>query len=105
MNKKLFIGGLNFRTTEDVLRGIFETIGPVEDVKIIIDHESGRSKGFGFVTFADASAAEEAIAQFDGQELDGRRVKVSAAIENNRRSQGGSAPRRGFGQRTNDSEF
>ncbi len=97
MNKKLFVGGLNFRTSEDVLRSIFETVGAVEEVKIIIDHETGRSKGFGFVTFAEAIAAEEAIAKFDGQDLDGRRVKVSAAIENNRRSP--SAPRRNMGSR------
>ena len=101
MNKKLFVGGLNFRTSEDVLREIFETVGTVEDVKIIIDRETGRSKGFGFVSFADAQDAEDAedaLAKFDGQELDGRQVKVSMAIENNRRG-GQVGPQRGFGHR------
>jgi cold-inducible RNA-binding protein len=85
MSKKLFIGGLNFRTSEDGLRSVFEAIGAIEEVKIVTDYETGRSKGFGFVTFADPAHASEAIAQFDGQEVDGRRVKVSEAIDNRKR--------------------
>lgn len=85
MSKKLFIGGLNFRTSEEGLRNVFETIGAIEEVKIVTDYETGRSKGFGFVTFADAAHASEAIAQFDGQEVDGRRVKVSEAVDNRKR--------------------
>lgn len=91
MNKKLFVGGLNFKTDEDGLRGIFESVGEVEEVKIIFDRETGRSKGFGFVTFVDPADAEEAVKKYDGQEVDGRRVKVSEAVENtNRRDSGGS---------------
>ena len=85
MSKKLFIGGLNFRTSEEVLRSVFEAIGAVEEVKIVTDYETGRSKGFGFVTFVDAAHASEAVSQFDGQEVDGRRVKVSEAIDNRKR--------------------
>lgn len=91
MSKKLFIGGLNFRTNEEVLRSVFEAIGAVDEVKIVTDYETGRSKGFGFVTFADAAHASEAITQFDGQEVDGRRVKVSEAIDN--RNRGPREPR------------
>ncbi len=86
MSKKLFVGGLNFQTTEEILRSIFEGVGTIEELKIITDYETGRSKGFGFVTFADAEEAALAITKFDGQELDGRRVKVSEAIESKRRS-------------------
>jgi RNA recognition motif-containing protein len=86
MSKKLFIGGLNFKTSEESLRNILESIGEVEEVKIITDYETGRSKGFGFVTFADANHAIEAIEKFDGQELDGRSVKVSEAVDNKRRN-------------------
>ncbi|HYX34469.1 MAG TPA: RNA-binding protein [Oligoflexus sp.] len=85
MSKKLFIGGLNFKTSEEGLRNVFESIGPVDEVKIVMDYETGRSKGFGFVTFADAAHASEAIAQFDGQEVDGRQVKVNEAIDNRKR--------------------
>lgn len=89
MNKKLFVGGLNFKTNEDGLRAIFEAVGEVEEVKIIMDRETGRSKGFGFVTFSDSADAQEAVKKFDGQEVDGRRVKVSEAVENNNRRGGG----------------
>jgi len=85
MSKKLFIGGLNFKTSEDGLRMAFEAIGAIEEVKIVTDYETGRSKGFGFVTFADPAHASEAISQFDGQEVDGRRVKVSEAVDNRKR--------------------
>lgn len=104
MNKKLFVGGLNFKTSEEGLKGVFESVGVVEEVKIIIDRETGRSKGFGFVTYADPNDAQEAVKKFDGQEVDGRRVKVSEAIENNSRGPrsgggggGGGGPRRGGG--------
>ncbi len=85
MSKKLFIGGLNFKTNEEGLRNVLESVGPVDEVKIVMDYETGRSKGFGFVTFADAAHASEAISQFDGQEIDGRQVKVSEAIDNKKR--------------------
>jgi cold-inducible RNA-binding protein len=91
MSKKLFVGGLNFKTNEDGLRSIFGAVGAIEEVKIVTDYETGRSKCFGFVTFADPAHASEAIAQFDGQEVDGRRVKVSEAVDNRKR--GGREPR------------
>lgn len=99
MSKKLFVGGLNFRTSEDGLREIFESVGTVAEVKIITDYETGRSKGFGFVTFENQDDAKEAISKFDGQEVDGRRVKVSEAVENQNRGGGGGGrgPRGGGG--------
>src|SRR5690349_19119694 len=99
MSKKLFVGGLNFRTSEDGLREIFETVGAVAEVKIITDYETGRSKGFGFVTFESADDAKAAVQKFDGQEVDGRRVKVSEAIENQNRGGGGGGGGGGRGPR------
>ncbi|MDD4352201.1 MAG: RNA-binding protein [Candidatus Gracilibacteria bacterium] len=79
MAKKLYVGNLAWSTTADSLRGAFEAFGEVEDAVIISDKMSGRSKGFGFVTMADDAAADKAIAEMDGKDLDGRQIKVSEA--------------------------
>lgn len=76
---KLFVGGISWDTTEDGLREFFEQVGEVIEVKIIMDRETGRSKGFGFVTMATPELAQEAIEKLDAQELDGRSLKVSVA--------------------------
>eukprot|EP01098_Paradermamoeba_levis_P001607 TRINITY_DN1187_c0_g3_i1.p1 TRINITY_DN1187_c0_g3~~TRINITY_DN1187_c0_g3_i1.p1 ORF type:complete len:131 (-),score=34.75 TRINITY_DN1187_c0_g3_i1:16-363(-) len=67
MAGKLFVGGLNFDTDEQRLREAFEKYGGVAEVKIIHDQNTGRSKGFGFVSFEEASAAEEAIREMNSQ--------------------------------------
>jgi RNA recognition motif-containing protein len=95
MGKKLFVGGLSWNTTDAGLKEAFSRYGDVTDAKVITDRETGRSRGFGFVTFsADASAAD-AIAGMDGKALDGRTLKVNEAEE--RRDSRGGGGGGGFG--------
>ena len=89
MGNKLFVGGLAWATDSDGLRAAFEAFGPVTDAAVINDRETGRSRGFGFVTFENAEDAQTAIQQMDGQPIDGRNVRVNEAQER--------APRRGGG--------
>jgi len=88
MSKKLFVGGVSWNTTEDGLRQAFQPFGDLSEVKIITDRESGRSRGFGFVTFADAAAADAAMAKLNGTELDGKTIKVNEAQDKPKRSGG-----------------
>ena len=81
---RLFVGGLSWDTTSDSLRAAFEPHGEVSDAAVVTDRDSGRSRGFGFVTFADRKDAARAIKELDGAELDGRRIAVSVATERNR---------------------
>ncbi|MCB9760485.1 MAG: RNA-binding protein [Alphaproteobacteria bacterium] len=89
MGTKLFVGGLAWATDDDGLRDAFEKFGEVSDAKVILDRDSGRSRGFGFVTFTDADAAAEAIEQMDGKQLDGRSIRVNEAQERPRGGGGG----------------
>lgn len=91
MSVKLFIGGLSWGTETEGLRAKFEEFGQVEDAIVIRDRETGRSRGFGFVTYAADEAANAAIAALDGQDLDGRNIRVQRAEQR----EGGSAPRGG----------
>ena len=79
MGKKLYVGGISYTTTQEGLQAAFAECGEVEEATIIMDRMSGRSKGFGFVTMATDEGADAAIAKWDGQELDGRRIKVNEA--------------------------
>jgi len=94
MAQKLFIGGLSFSTSNDRLRDVFAQAGTVESAAVVMDRETGRSRGFGFVEMATAEEAEAAIKKFNGQELDGRRVNVElakpAGLGGGARSGGGS---------------
>lgn len=85
MNKKLFIGGLSWNTSESRLRETFERFGNLDDIRIITDRDTGRSRGFGFVTFTEEESAQKAIAEMDGSSLDGRNIKVNEAEEKTRR--------------------
>src|SRR5207237_10782152 len=78
MSKKIYVGNLSFRTTEEELTSLFEQIGAVESVSIITDRDTGRSKGFGFVSMSDEDA-EKAIAAFNGKEVAGRALTVNEA--------------------------
>jgi RNA recognition motif-containing protein len=78
MSKKIYVGNLSFRTSEDDLAELFQQVGAVEAVSIITDRDTGRSKGFGFVTMSDEEA-EKAIAQFNGAEFGGRALTVNEA--------------------------
>jgi heterogeneous nuclear ribonucleoprotein A1/A3 len=94
MSKKLFVGGLSWNTDDRGLHAAFERFGEVLEATVITDRETGRSRGFGFVTLADAAAAADAIAQMNGATLDGRTLNVNEAQE---RSGGGRGGRGGGG--------
>jgi len=79
MERKLYVGGLSYSTTQDSLRAYFEKIGEVATVNVITDRETGRSKGFGFVEMTTEVGARTAIEKYDGQDLDGRRITVNEA--------------------------
>ena len=79
MSSKLFVGSLAWATSDDSLKAHFEEYGEVVEAKVITDRESGRSRGFGFVTFNDDDAARKAIEECDGAEIDGRAIKCSEA--------------------------
>jgi len=89
MSKKLFIGGISWGTSDDDLRQAFKEYGEVVEAKVIKDQYSGRSRGFGFVTYGSAEAAEEAIKAMNGTELDGRNLRVDFAKERSRGGGGG----------------
>lgn len=79
MSNKLFVGGLSWNTTSDELRQAFEACCPVEEATVVSDRDTGRSRGFGFVTLRDASSLQAAIQQMDGSFLDGRPLRVNQA--------------------------
>ncbi|KAF9273319.1 hypothetical protein BGZ74_004833, partial [Mortierella antarctica] len=91
-SSKLFIGGLNWNTNEDTLRQGFSAYGTIVDAIVMRDRETGRSRGFGFVTFHTDTEAQNAIDGMNDRELDGRTIKVDRASE---RASGGS--RGGYG--------
>lgn len=88
----IFIGNLSYSTTEDSIQAFFEEHGEVASVRIITDRETGRSRGFGFVEMPNDDEARNAMASLNGQELDGREVKVSEARK--RDDRGGRRPPR-----------
>ena len=100
MAKKLFVGNLPHAVTDSQLRSLFEEHGAVASASLIMDRDSGRSKGFGFVEYNDDSAAESAIRAMNGKEVDGRPLTVNEARprENTggpRGGSGGGRPPRG----------
>ncbi|KAJ7502786.1 RNA-binding domain-containing protein [Mycena galericulata] len=76
---KIYVGNLSWNTTDDSLRGAFSEFGDVVDSIVMKDRETGRSRGFGFVTFNSSQEADAAINGLNDQELDGRRLKVNLA--------------------------
>jgi RNA recognition motif-containing protein len=97
MGKKLYVGNLPFSATEDELREIFERHGQVESVSVIMDRETGRARGFGFVEMAEASAAADAIRALDGTQMGGRALKVNEAQDKRSGGGGGGGGRSGGG--------
>ncbi len=77
--QNLFVGSLAYATDDDSLKAFFEQIGEVERAKVSTDRETGRSRGFGFVTFVDEANNQKAIDELNGKELDGRAINVSEA--------------------------
>ena len=75
----IFVGNLPFSASESDLRALFSDYGDIDSVAIILDRDTGRSRGFGFVELADDSLAQKAIDDLDGHEMDGRRIAVNQA--------------------------
>lgn len=86
VTKRLFVGGLAWATDENALRDAFGRFGEVKDAAVITDAQTGKSRGFGFVTYNEEADAAQAIEQMDGAELDGRRIAVNIAQERQRSS-------------------
>jgi len=78
--KNLFVGNLDFSTTETQLRTLFESYGTVDRVSIVTDRDTGRSRGFGFVEMSVNAEAQTAITELDGREWNGRALKVNEAL-------------------------
>ena len=76
---KLFVGNLDFAATDSSVRSLFERYGQVDQVSIVTDRDTGRSRGFGFVEMGDNSQAEQAIAGLNGAQIDGRSLNVNVA--------------------------
>ena len=79
MSNKLYVGNLSFRVTSEDLQEYFGAAGAVESANVVFDRETGRSRGFGFVEMASEDDANNAIAQFNGTEYDGRNIVVNEA--------------------------
>jgi len=95
MGNKLFVGGLSWDTTDLSLKEAFEAIGTVVEAKVITDRDTGRSRGFGFVTMGSDDEASNAISSLDGTEIDGRAVRVNEAESKGRGGGGGGGGRGG----------
>ncbi|CAH1779816.1 unnamed protein product [Owenia fusiformis] len=88
---RLYVGSLHFNITEDMLKGIFSPFGKIEHINLVMDNETGRSKGFGFVSFHDSDDAKKALEQLNGFELAGRPMKVGHVTERTPDPQGSNA--------------
>jgi RNA recognition motif-containing protein len=88
MPKKIYVGNLSYSTTEDTLRDLFTAYGEVESVSVITDKFTGRARGFGFVEMGSEDAAAAAIEALNGQNVDGRELKVNEAHDRAPRSRG-----------------
>src|SRR5687767_5622534 len=89
MSNKLYVGNLSFRVTSEDLQEYFGAAGAVESANVVFDRETGRSRGFGFVEMASEDDANNAIAQFNGTEYDGRNIVVNEARPREDRGFGG----------------
>jgi len=85
MAKKLYVGNLSYKTSEDGLKNFFAGFGTVESVKIISDRETGNSKGFGFVEMSSDEEASKAINEANGVDFEGRQIRVNIAQDKPRR--------------------
>ncbi|MCD6302982.1 MAG: RNA-binding protein [Anaerolineae bacterium] len=88
MANTLYVGNLNYDTTNEALRAFMSQAGEVQDVRILTDQYTGRSRGFGFVDMATPEGVEKAVQELNGKELDGRTLKIDKA-----RPRGSSGPR------------
>ncbi len=86
---RIYVGNMSYQTSEETLSDVFAAYGEVEEVAIINDRDTGRPRGFAFVTMADGSGGSEAIEAINGTDLDGRTLVVNEARPRERRSFGG----------------
>ena len=93
--KRLYVGNLSFRTTEDQLQQLFASYGQIDSIKIVTDRDTGQSRGFAFVEIGDDGAAQRAIDELNGREYEGRNLTVNEARP--REERGGGGGRGGFG--------
>ena len=89
MGKKLYVGNLPFGATDKDLSTLFAQAGTCESASVITDRDTGQSRGFGFVEMGSDAEAQEAIQQFNGQDFQGRPLKVNEAIAKDNRGGGG----------------
>jgi len=99
MATKLYVGKLSYDTTDNSLQTLFAQYGTVVSAQVIMDRDTNRSKGFGFVEMEDQSAAETAIKELDGQQFEGRAISVNVARPREDRPQGRSNFGGGFERR------
>ena len=97
MSKRIYCGNLSFQSTEDDVRALFSTFGEVTDVHVVLDRETGRSRGFAFAEMATADQAKAAIEGLNGRDVSGRALKVSEAQAREERGGGGGGSRGGYG--------
>ena len=93
MSNKLFVGNLSFNTTENDLQDAFAAHGTVTETNLMMDRETGRPRGFGFITMSSADEAQKAIAALNGKEIDGRALTVNVAKPREERTGGGGGRR------------
>ena len=98
MSKKLFVGGLAWETDDATLADVFNEYGEVLEARVITDRDTGRSRGFGFVTFESEAAAANAQKAMNGRQLDGRALRVDMATEQAPRTGGGGGGGGGSGR-------
>ena len=102
MNNKLFVGNLSFNTTENDLNDAFAAFGTVTETNLMMDRETGRPRGFGFITMSSPEEAQKAIEAMNGKDMDGRALTVNVAKPREERTGGGGGRReygggRGYG--------
>jgi cold-inducible RNA-binding protein len=95
-NSKLFVGNLSFNTTENDLQDTFAAHGTVSEVNLMMDRDSGRPRGFGFITMSTPEEAQAAIDALNGKSIDGRALTVNIAKPREERTGGGGGGRREF---------
>jgi heterogeneous nuclear ribonucleoprotein A1/A3 len=89
MSNKLFIGGLSWDTDDSGLRAAFQPFGDIKEARVVTDRDTGRSRGFGFVTYSSRDEASSALEAMNGATLDGRTLRVDEAQDKNRGGGGG----------------
>lgn len=103
MSKKVYVGSLPYSMTKEQLVELFSNYGEITESVLITDRFTGKSKGFGFLTFADDAMADKAIEEMNGKEINGLKIKVMVArpMESRKRNFGQGKFKRGFGRKSN----